>query len=197
MEQSKKELILENAFNSFVEKGYENTNIRELCKSVKVEPPTIYYYFQSKKGLFFAIVENLIEKYKARLKESDIFQISTEPENKLYELLRFNLKYSVENPKDLKFFIRYNLFPPYEVSKKLKGYLSLFRKDIFDLENKIFDECYQKGLISQERIGAVRNVFNMFVANHCYDTVMFGYCPSDDELPTIWEYFVKYKILSS
>ena len=196
MELSKKELIMEIAFSSFVEKGYENTNIRQLCKSAKVEPPTIYYYFQSKRGLFFAIVENLIEKYKSQLEERNVVQLPTEPEIKLYELLRFNLQYSINNPKDLKFYIRYNLFPPYEILEELNDYLKLYKKGIYDLEDKIFEECYRKGSISQERICSVRNVYNMFVANHCYDTVMFGYCPSEEELPRIWEYFVKYKLLS-
>ena len=53
MTVSKKEHIMEIAYDSFVDKGYENTNIRQICKVVDVEPPTIYYYFESKKGLFF------------------------------------------------------------------------------------------------------------------------------------------------
>jgi len=197
MRRSKKEIILEIAYNSFVEKGYENTNIRQLCKECKVEPPTIYYYFKSKKGLFFAVAGSLNEKHDELLKEQTFLDRTMEPHDKLFELFKFNLFYAKNNPKDTKFFLRYRLFPPEEITEDLIIFQQERYEERNEIEKKLFDECLCKGLIAKERVNIVRKIYDMFVANHCYDTVMFDYCPTEEELPNIWEYFVKYKILSA
>ncbi len=195
MSKPKKELILELAYDSFVEKGYENTNIRQLCQMAGVEPPTIYYYFQSKKGLFFEVAENLNEKHDSLLKAQSFLDSKTEPQNKLYELFKFNLHYARDNSKDTKFFLRYSLFPPAEIAEELSSFQQERAKFRNETEKKLFDECLEKKLIAENRLDFVRNIFDMFTANHCYDTAMFGYCPSDEELPGIWKYFFQYKIL--
>ncbi len=197
MRRSKKEIIMEIAYNSFVEKGYENTNIRQLCKEAKVEPPTIYYYFESKKGLFFTVAESLNEKHDELLKEQIFLDRTMEPQDKLFELFKFNLLYAKDNPKDTKFFLRYRLFPPEDITEDLIIFQQERYKERNEIEKKIFDEFLRKGLIAKERVDIVRKIYDMFVANHCYDTVMFDYCPTEEELPNIWEYFVKYKILSA
>ena len=195
MQKPKKERIMGMAYDSFVEKGYENTNIRQLCQMVGVEPPTIYYYFQSKKGLFFDVARSLNEKHDCLLKAQGFLDNAMEPQNKLYELFKFNLHYARDNQKDTKFFLRYSLFPPAEIADDLPEFQKECAKTRKEIEAKIFDECLEKKLIAESRLDYVRNIFDMFTANHCLDTAMFGYCPSDEELPSIWNYFFQYKIL--
>jgi AcrR family transcriptional regulator len=189
MQKPKKELIMGMAYDSFVEKGYENTNIRQLCQMAGVEPPTIYYYFQSKKGLFFDVAWSLNEKHDRLLKAQRFIDSSIEPQNKLYELLKFNLHYARDNPKDIKFFLRYSLFPPAEIAEDLPGFQKECAKCRDEIEKKIFEECLDKGQITESRLEYVRSIYDMFTVNHCFDTAMFGYFPSDQELPGIWKYF--------
>ena len=52
-----RERILENATDLFAEKGYAGTSVREIVARAGVTKPVLYYYFQSKEGLFYAILE--------------------------------------------------------------------------------------------------------------------------------------------
>jgi AcrR family transcriptional regulator len=195
LQKSKKELILDVAYDSFVEKGYENTNIRQLCQMTGVEPPTIYYYFQSKKGLFFDVARSLSDKHDCLLEQQDFIDRAMEPQEKLFKLFKFKLLYARDNPKDTKFFLRYSLFPPAEIAEDILEFQkdnAIFRNEI---EEMIFGECVEKGFIAKDRLEPIRNIYDMFTANHCFDTAMFGYCPAEEELPGIWTYFFQYKIL--
>lgn len=49
--------ILERATGLFAEKGYAGTYVREIVEKAGVSKPALYYYFQSKEGLFYAILE--------------------------------------------------------------------------------------------------------------------------------------------
>jgi AcrR family transcriptional regulator len=52
-----RERILETATDLFAEKGYAGTYVREIVEKAGVSKPVLYYYFQSKEGLFYAILE--------------------------------------------------------------------------------------------------------------------------------------------
>ena len=54
--------ILGAAARLFAEKPYEDVNIRDVGKAAKVGSPTIYHFFQSKKGLYQAAVLDLYSK---------------------------------------------------------------------------------------------------------------------------------------
>jgi AcrR family transcriptional regulator len=49
--------ILETAVDLFADKGYSGTSVREIVARAGVSKPVLYYYFQSKEGLFYAILE--------------------------------------------------------------------------------------------------------------------------------------------
>ena len=197
MTVSKKEHILEIAYDSFVDKGYENTNIRQICKVVDVEPPTIYYYFESKKGLFFAVAKSLNERYKESLISQNFLERTMSPDEKLFELFKFNLFYAKNNPKDIKFTLRYDLFPPEEIVEELSDFNISNSVERNEIENKIFDECLKRGIITREQLDSLRKIYGMLVSKYCYYTVLFGYCPSNEEIIKIWEFFVKDKLKKS
>jgi AcrR family transcriptional regulator len=49
----KKEAILLSAMELFLEKGYSATSTNDICLAAKINKPTLYYYFNSKRQLFF------------------------------------------------------------------------------------------------------------------------------------------------
>ena len=57
LETNTREKVLETATDLFAEKGYAATSVREIVAKVGVSKPVLYYYFQSKEGLFYAILE--------------------------------------------------------------------------------------------------------------------------------------------
>jgi AcrR family transcriptional regulator len=54
------EAILEVAGRLFVEKGYANVSIRDVCREANTTPPMIYYYFKDKRRLFEAAVKHRV-----------------------------------------------------------------------------------------------------------------------------------------
>ncbi|MGD9043715.1 MAG: TetR/AcrR family transcriptional regulator [Desulfobacterales bacterium] len=73
-EPNARERLLETAISMFADKGYAGTSVREIVEEAGVSKPVLYYYFQSKEGLFLAILEmaeNLQTELLARVLESD------------------------------------------------------------------------------------------------------------------------------
>jgi AcrR family transcriptional regulator len=69
-----RERLLETATDMFAEKGYAGTSVREIVDRAGVSKPVLYYYFQSKEGLFLAILdmaENLQKQLLAGVLESE------------------------------------------------------------------------------------------------------------------------------
>ena len=49
----KKDAILRSAMERFLEKGYSATSTNDICAAARINKPTLYYYFESKRHLFF------------------------------------------------------------------------------------------------------------------------------------------------
>lgn len=89
--------ILSTALELFSKKGYDGVGMAEICAEAEVSKPTVYYYFQSKKGLFEAILNDYGEVMcdelrKATLTERDFIK-------NLTDLLKAQIKYAKENPE--------------------------------------------------------------------------------------------------
>jgi AcrR family transcriptional regulator len=65
----RKALILA-GISLFAEKGYAGTSVREIVSLAGVTKPVLYYYFQSKEGLFQAILDWAAEEQEAILQEA-------------------------------------------------------------------------------------------------------------------------------
>lgn len=52
-----KERIYEAAVELFYECGYNGTTIRDICSKAKVQPPTVYYHYENKQGLLYAVLK--------------------------------------------------------------------------------------------------------------------------------------------
>jgi len=57
LEPNARQRLLEMATKLFAEKGYAGTSVREIVDRAGVSKPVLYYYFKSKEGLFYAILE--------------------------------------------------------------------------------------------------------------------------------------------
>lgn len=59
-ERDTAEKILGAASRLFVERGFANVSIRDLCKEAGTTAPVVYYYFGSKRGVFDAVARKKI-----------------------------------------------------------------------------------------------------------------------------------------
>ena len=57
LENNSRERLLETATELFAEKGYAGASVREIVEKAGVSKPVLYYYFKSKEGMFYAILD--------------------------------------------------------------------------------------------------------------------------------------------
>src|SRR5690242_11553921 len=58
MDSEKRRHILEVALRHFADRGYAGTSVQDIANDAKVAKPMLYYYFESKNGLFQALIDN-------------------------------------------------------------------------------------------------------------------------------------------
>ncbi len=176
------------AFNLFLDNGYEATTIRKICIKAKVEAPSIYNFFGSKKGLFLSVVSSLWEKYT---EESNCYFSNTlggSPDKKLFAYFNFSVRYTIENLDEARFFLRFSLFPPSELKKDILHFLSQQQTYKLNQISSIVADCVQKGLIIISPDQAIAS-FIKYVNNNTFDIVFTHWAPSEKELLESWESF--------
>ncbi len=83
-----RELLLKCALALFSEKGYECSGINEIVQMAGVTKPTLYYFFQSKEGIFKEICRQYYERFNTILaKESEYIPNTEAYENDVYPVL--------------------------------------------------------------------------------------------------------------
>ena len=69
-ERGVRNALLLTGIDLFAEKGYASTSVREIVSAAGVTKPVLYYYFQSKEGLFQAILDWAAEEQEVILEEA-------------------------------------------------------------------------------------------------------------------------------
>jgi len=59
--------ILTRALELFSAKGYDATSVREICEAAGVTKPTLYHFYGSKEGVYRAIVDGALERFRAEM----------------------------------------------------------------------------------------------------------------------------------
>lgn len=69
------DVALDRAVDAFWEHGFERTGVQELCRSLRLNPGSLYGTYGDKRALFFAVLDRYIEK----VSRAAIERISHEP----------------------------------------------------------------------------------------------------------------------
>lgn len=67
LDSSVRERLLRAAVDLFADKGYAATSVREIVAAAGVTKPVLYYYFQSKEGLYLEIMNSASDDLRANL----------------------------------------------------------------------------------------------------------------------------------
>lgn len=59
--------ILQKALELFSGRGYEATSVREICEAAEITKPTLYHFYGSKEGVYRAIVEGALDRFRGDL----------------------------------------------------------------------------------------------------------------------------------
>lgn len=139
------------AFKLFLEKGYEATNIREICREVGIKPSSLYFYFKSKQELFFRIYDEVWEDKIRFIESIEDLKQDIPPDIKLYTLFKSIIEYCSKDISKQKFLLRYHLFTPKELMNALRD---KFNNWIYKEDNIIADlvkECMDRRIIGSGR----------------------------------------------
>lgn len=73
MNSNSKDTILQCALQLFGERGYESVGITEITQQAGITKPTLYYFFQSKEGVFKAILEEYYVRFNHLLQQVCVY----------------------------------------------------------------------------------------------------------------------------
>jgi TetR/AcrR family transcriptional regulator len=59
--------ILNSSLKLFSDKGYDATSVREICEAAGVTKPTLYHFYGSKEGVYRALVDGALARFRADL----------------------------------------------------------------------------------------------------------------------------------
>ncbi len=93
---SRREIILQEAAHLFREKGYQASNLRELAKRSGIQGGSIYHHFSSKQEILFQLMDHtmsdMIEKLSAQIASNDC------PAEQLHKTVHFHIEYHITGP---------------------------------------------------------------------------------------------------
>src|SRR5699024_6182048 len=90
-----KEVIMDVARDLLVEKGYANVSMRQIANKMNCSHGAIYYHFENKAALFYALVENHFSLLEDKMNE--VMEEQIEDTEKLRKLLLGFIKFGLEN----------------------------------------------------------------------------------------------------
>ena len=99
--------ILEVATGEFSEKGLAGARVDEIAERTNTSKRMIYYYFESKEGLYRAVLEKFYEQI--RLIESAIDIEGLSPEDALRELVRVTFDWHHKHPDFVRLVMNENI----------------------------------------------------------------------------------------
>lgn len=83
----------------FAKQGYERTSLQEVADRLGLTKPALYYYFESKQQLLFAIISFVMDKVYGDLAE--IVASGRTPEGKLEALIESYIDFFTAHPNEL------------------------------------------------------------------------------------------------
>ncbi|MCK4258991.1 MAG: TetR/AcrR family transcriptional regulator [Halanaerobiales bacterium] len=102
----KKKMIIDIAIDEFSEHGYKNATINNIVKRANIAKGSIYQYFESKEDLFMYILELSISKKLKYMKQVQLNLAGLSFFDQIRELCVLDIKFSRDNPKLEKIFIK-------------------------------------------------------------------------------------------
>ena len=141
LEPNARQRLLDTATKLFAEKGYAGTSVREIVNRAGVSKPVLYYYFKSKEGLFYALLE-----WAANVQQEIINEIFSTSGTVLDRFIYFYRRVSegVEEYQDLYKMIHGLIYGPPQGAPEYD--FSRYQRHMFDAVKRI----YTNGLTSGE-----------------------------------------------
>ncbi|MBW1708868.1 MAG: TetR/AcrR family transcriptional regulator [Deltaproteobacteria bacterium] len=150
IDRNSRQRLLKSATELFAENGYAGTSVREIVARAGVTKPVLYYYFESKEGIFRAIMNIVMEKYEEIL--SEVFQVPGSSMDKLLFMYNSLSQTMIELPDIIRLFHR-------AVIGQLQGApefgLEKFPLKVMEVIKQIYNEGLARGEVAERDPDAV------------------------------------------
>jgi len=175
------------AFKLFLEKGYEATNIRDICEEVGIKASSLYFYYKSKQELFFSIYDEVWSD-KIRFFESiGELKQNISPDIKLYTVYKSTIEYCSKDMAKQKFLLRYHLFPPEELSKMIRDRYKFWTDNENSIVSGLVKDCIDKKILSSDRnITYYLKEYIKFINFQISKMIISGIKISNTEIDNLW-----------
>lgn len=141
--QRKRKLILESAYEIFMEEGYANTKIIDIAAHAGIGKGTIYEYFDSKESIFTALFDNFADKYKKNYEtiKTQYQEDSSSEQLKAFLSFEANMTAFIGHPKKLPsgMFVQMELFKNPDLSKIFKKFMEYKFNCLLEIVKKGID----------------------------------------------------------
>ncbi len=89
--------ILDCALALFSARGYDAVGVQEIVEAARVTKPTLYHYFNSKRGLLEALLEDQLDPFLRELQKASKYQPRNLPAT-LEEIARVYFRFAGQHP---------------------------------------------------------------------------------------------------
>ena len=178
--------IVSSALRCFAEKGYAGASLREIAEAARTTKPMIYYYFNSKEGLYISTLGDLLQQF------AEAIDRATSPEDGPVEKLRSfcdaYLRYFQSQEPHAAFVVREVFGLGADIMNEFGRNLD---ERIRSRLTRVLDEGVQHGIFRGDDIEsctiAVMGILNMFILRR-----IFGGVELDREAAVgqVMEYYV-------
>ena len=139
--------MLESAIQEFARKGYSGTSVQDILKATKLSKPTLYYYFQSKAGLFRAIMGFAYDECFSRMQDR-VAKSGGGTKGKLIAITIAMFEFAEKHPQLLRLVFATNFAAPEEIPAECVDKEK--RRRNFDFVRDIVEEGVRAGELDRD-----------------------------------------------
>ena len=140
--EERRQEILKAAVELFYELGYQKASLRDISRRVEITQAAIYYHFQNKEEILFAIIDEFSNRLDGTLR--GCLGLDMDPIEKLREAIKAHLSFMETDRQSIKILIEDKRF----LGEELGGRIKRREKSFFNLYKAYLREMRDAGLLN-------------------------------------------------
>lgn len=153
--------LIDCALTLFAEKGYAATSVREIIEAAGVTRPVLYYYAESKEGLFVKIVRSTLDDAYRGL--AGVLAQHTGCADRLRAIIRGSFAFCVADPRIPRLMFQVYSGPPIDKVASIVADLTAFR---FGVITKVMQDGLTAGEITGGEAESIALIFCCLMDQH-------------------------------
>lgn len=177
MSEETKEKILHAAISLFAKKGYENTSVNDIVSEAGVTKPVLYYYFNSKDGLYQELFRHCMDGFEKHFRAT--FDGVTDLKKFIYKFVRFDLEMMVEFREIIAvLFAEFYSLRRHLSEENLKSLMNTHH----NLMIEVFSRCFEPGKVAEVDMEAIIRIMESMLSCYEMELLRFNKDLLSDEL---------------